>query len=254
VLPTVSAAVAALARVSRYAAWRDVPRVEPEAVDQVRAQAARATAAEMMTTGATVTEPAARGGEAGGWLTPGQVTRLLAPYGLSPLEGVTATGLTARAVADCPTELGQDGADVLGERVPEGLEMALGLLRDPTLGPLVVVTAGGSATYPGDDRVFLLPPLDAGAVSRAVRSLRSWPLLDGDRGSPRVDVDALERLVLALGSLGTDVPAVAEVHLDPVLVGADGTHLVGVEARLGSTAPVDTGVPRRLRPGPSRRR
>ena len=59
-------------------------------------------------------------------------------------------------------------------------------------------------------------------AARAVRSLRTWPLLDGFRGQPRVDSAALEDLVVRLGRLAEDVPQVADVDLNPVLVGPDG--------------------------------
>ena len=211
-LPSITAAVEALARVSRYAAWLDVARVDPPAGDPERARATRRLAADLLD----------HTGEHA-WLTPAQATELLAPYGLAPT---------------LPGEPQQGAA---------GVELALGLVRDPTFGPLVVVAAGGAAGAQGDDRVHLLPPLDAGSVARALRSLRSWPLLDGQRGAPRADVAALVQHVIALGQLGTDVSEVAEVDVDPLLVDVDGTHLVDVKVRLAASSTLDTGVPRRLR-------
>ena len=85
-----------------------------------------------------------------------------------------------------------------------------------------MVAAGGTATELWADRVFLLPPVSRGDAARAVRSLRVWPLLDGFRGAPRADVASLEKLLVRLGRLAEDVPQVAELDLNPVLVGPGG--------------------------------
>lgn len=275
-LPSIGAATDALARVSRYADWRDIPREEAVVGDPVRGAEARRVAASFLATAGPTP-----------WLTNPQAGTLLAPYGLVPEgelgcggaaaaraavrigfpvavkvadpaivhktdRGLVRTGLrdvgeVRAAVAAFEAELGTTGADVLVQPMGSGVELALGLVQDPAFGPLVMLAAGGTATDLWGDRAFLLPPLDGGSVTRALRSLRSWPLLDGYRGTPHADVVALIDLVIALGQLGTDVPAVAELDLNPVLVGASGTHLVDVKVRLAPGAQPDAGVPRRLR-------
>jgi hypothetical protein len=80
-----------------------------------------------------------------------------------------------------------------------------------------------------------------------LRSLRCWPLLDGFRGTARVDVAALEQLVVDLGALAADVPQVAELDLNPVLVTATDCVLVDVKVRLATATAVNAGVPRQLR-------
>jgi acyl-CoA synthetase (NDP forming) len=128
-----------------------------------------------------------------------------------------------------------------------GVEVALGLVRDPSLGPLVMVAAGGVATDVWGDRAFLLPPLSHPDAARAIRSLRVWPLLDGFRGSPPVDVAALEELLVALGRLALDLTAVAELDLNPVLVGPEGLAVVDAKVRLGAPVGPDPSAPRQLR-------
>jgi hypothetical protein len=140
-----------------------------------------------------------------------------------------------------------DDVPVLVQPVRPGVEVALGIVRDPGFGPLVMVAAGGVATDLWNDRVFLVPPVSRSDAARALRSLRIWPLLDGYRGSPRADVAGLEELVTTLGSLAVDVPLLAELDLNPVLAAPDGCHLVDIKARLASGPVLDAGVPRRLR-------
>ncbi len=168
-------------------------------------------------------------------------------------RGLVRTGLmgsseVARAVTGFAVELATTRPAVLVQpQAAPGVEVAVGLVRDPGFGPLVMVAAGGVATDVWDDRVFLMPPLTAADATRAVRSLRIWPLLAGFRGSPATDVARLEELVLAVGRLAQDVPEVAELDLNPVIVGTSGLAVVDVKVRLASGAADDVGVPRQLR-------
>jgi 6,7-dimethyl-8-ribityllumazine synthase len=98
-----------------------------------------------------------------------------------------------------------------------GVELAFGVVRDPSFGPLVMVAAGGVAIDVWADRVFLMPPFSRGEAARALRRLRIWPLLAGHRGSAAADIDGLEKLLLGLGSLSIEVPELAELDLNPVI-------------------------------------
>lgn len=222
---SVTSAIQALARVTTYAAWLRVPREASEPPDEDRTAAARIVGARLAGASSAGT---------GGWLDPADASELLGLYGLSPV-GLTSCDEVVPAVP------------VLVQPVVAGIELALGVVRDPVFGPLVMVAPGGLTTDLMADRVVLLPPLTRGDASRALRSLRSWPLLEGYRGSNRVDVAALERLVVALGVLATDVPEVAELDLNPVLVTPDGCSLLDVKVRLATASLLDAGVPRRLR-------
>jgi hypothetical protein len=75
-----------------------------------------------------------------------------------------------------------------------------------------------------------------------------WPLLDGFRGADRVDVEALEAVVVGVGQLAVDVPEVSDLDLNPLLASPEGVHCVDVKVRLRASAAVDAGIPRRLRP------
>lgn len=269
------AAVRALGRAARYAAWRAQPAEQPAPVDRDRADRARLTAVRLLDR------------TDGGWLDTDDVAELLADYDLAPVGtvvtdpvaaaeaaaaigfpvalkvagrdvvhktdrglvrvGLGSTAEVVSAVRGFEEELGQPGAPVLVQPMAGGVEIALGLVRDPGFGPLVMVAAGGVATDVWDDRVFLLPPVSAADAARAVRALRVWPLLNGFRGAPPADVDSLEAVLVRLGQLAEDVPQVAELDLNPVLVGTSGCALVDVKVRLDTPVPVDAGIPRRLR-------
>ncbi len=82
-----------------------------------------------------------------------------------------------------------DLAGRLGPRVlvcgtaAAGVELALGVVRDPLLGPLVVLGAGGVLVELLDDAAVGLPPLDEPAAARMLDRLRLRPLLTGARGT-----------------------------------------------------------------------
>ena len=215
------------------------------------------------------------------------MTRLLEPYGLLPTGTLVHSPLAASAAAtrlgfpvavkvadqrvvhktdrglvrvglesavevvaaarDFEAELGHDEVPVLVQPVVGGVEVALGVVRDPGFGPLVMVAAGGVATELWNDRAFLVPPVSRADAERALRSLRIWPLVEGYRGSPRGDVDGLVGLVVSLGALAADLPALAELDLNPVVVTPQGCSLVDVKVRLATAPELNAGVPRQLR-------
>ncbi len=93
---------------------------------------------------------------------------------------------------------------VLLERMaPRGVEMIVGVVRDPTFGPVVTVGAGGVATELFRDTAHRMAPVDEAEALGMVRSLRSAPLLEEFRGAPAADLPALTRLiVLGLADCG----------------------------------------------------
>ncbi len=168
-------------------------------------------------------------------------------------RGLVRTGLAApadvvAAAGDLALALGVPEPDLLVQaQTAPGVEMAVGVVRDDSFGPLVMVATGGVATDVWDDRVFLLPPFTRSDAGRAIRRLRAWPLLAGFRGARGVDVAALEGLVHAVGVLSRDVATIAELDLNPVVMAPAGATCVDVKVRLGATEGDDDGVPRRLR-------
>ena len=82
-----------------------------------------------------------------------------------------------------------------------GVELAYGVLRDPTFGPLVMVASGGTSIALYDDETFLMPPLDSDEVRAVLGGLRGWRLLNGFRGSVPLDVNAVVAQVVSLGRL-----------------------------------------------------
>src|SRR5262249_45763992 len=72
-----------------------------------------------------------------------------------------------------------------------GVELAFGAVDDPQFGPLVMAGAGGTLIEIRADRRFALPPFDVPAARRLLDRLKVRPLLDGRRGMPPADIDAV---------------------------------------------------------------
>jgi acetate---CoA ligase (ADP-forming) len=119
----------------------------------------------------------------------------------------------------------------------DGVEMIVGVVQDPRFGPIVACGAGGTAVELLRDVSVRLTPLTESDADEMIRGLATFPLLDGYRGRPRADVAALRDVVLRLGALAEDLPEVAEVDLNPALVGTDGVRLVDARIRVGARDP-----------------
>jgi hypothetical protein len=134
--------------------------------------------------------------------------------------GLVRTGLDARMLGSVWEELARagDGSVLIAEQVGAELELIAGGIRDPQFGPLVSVGLGGVAAEVFEDAVFVLAPPEPGELERAIQRLRCAPLLNGYRGKPPVDRDALHAIVDAIAALLTTDDEVVEIDCNPVLV------------------------------------
>jgi len=163
--------------------------------------------------------------------------------GLRTLREVHSAALRLRKAAGTNTT-----PLLVQHHVGFGVEVALGLVRDPRFGPLVMAAAGGTAVDVLDDRAFLQPPYSNSEALHAIHSLRIWPILAGYRGEAPADVNSLAALMETLGILGRDIPEVAEIDLNPVIVTSHGFHCVDVKIRIAPVEEqIDAGIPRSLR-------
>ena len=121
---------------------------------------------------------------------------------------------------------------LLQREVPGGLEALVGVVADPTFGPLVVCGLGGVQVELLRDASFRLPPVTDVDASDMVDSLRMKALLDGYRGAPPADRSALALLVQRVSALVEAVPELRELDLNPVKVLGRGEGVVVVDARV----------------------
>ena len=143
------------------------------------------------------------------------------------VTGLHDAAAVEAAYADLAARLGP--AVSVHRQVAAGVELSVGLVRDHALGPMVVVAAGGVLVELLSDRAVALPPLSRDAARRMVDRLRIRPLLDGFRGSPPADVEALVDVVVAVSHLAHERgDELAALDLNPVIVSPEGAVAVDV--------------------------
>ena len=141
-------------------------------------------------------------------------------------------------------------ATIRGVRVERmagpGVEMIIGVSRDPDFGPMIGVGLGGVLVELLDDFVLSPAPVDAAEAGRMLRELRGRRILDGVRGAPPADVDALVGLLVAVSELAAAAGGALEaLDLNPVIVHprGEGVSVVdaGIVTRRVRTSAVKTG-------------
>ena len=115
-----------------------------------------------------------------------------------------------------------------------GIETIVGVVQEPVFGPVVVFGLGGVAADVLDDRVARLAPLTTADADDLIHSIRAAPLLLGHGGQPAADIGALHDILLRVSRLADDLPQVAELDLNPVIVRPDGVTAVDARVRVTS--------------------
>lgn len=117
-------------------------------------------------------------------------------------------------------------------RSDTGVEMLIGVTHDPIFGPVVACGAGGVLVELVKDVAVRVTPLTDREARGMLRSLKTFPMLEGYRGGPPADVEALEETLLRVGALVEDIPEVAELDLNPVMALPEGEGVAIVDARV----------------------
>ena len=104
------------------------------------------------------------------------------------------------------------------EMAPAGVELALGIVRDPQFGPLVMLAAGGILVELLEDRAFALPPLDSLRAERLLNELSINKLLAGVRGADPADKAAIVDVAVRLSVLAADLGDLLEgLDINPLI-------------------------------------
>ena len=137
------------------------------------------------------------------------------------------------SIAGSPNETEPEVA--LQPMVQTGVELVVGVAHDALFGSLVMVGLGGVHTDLLGDRSFRALPLTDQDAAAMWRELRAAPLLTGYRGSPAMDTDALEQLILKVAELAKDFPEVSELDLNPVVAVPSGVAALDIKIKLAPT-------------------
>lgn len=126
-------------------------------------------------------------------------------------------------------------------------EVIVGMSQDPVFGPLVMVGLGGTQVELLKDVAFSLHPLTDVDTEKMLKQLRGLPLLQGWRGSPLKDIDALKEVLLRFSAMIEDFPEIDQMEINPLMVLNKGNGCIAVDARIlmrAVTLPQSTLIPR----------
>ena len=121
-----------------------------------------------------------------------------------------------------------------------GLEVIVGALDDAMFGPTLMFGLGGIFTEVLKDVTFRIIPLLCKDAEEMVREIKGYPLLEGRRGQPGYDVDALVGLLLAVSQMIVERPEIEELDLNPVRVFTQGLAVLDARILKRSTKPTVT--------------
>ena len=262
-------AARALARVVNHSEWRSRPAQEPPAFDDADVESAAITIAEALEAGETwlsndrlrallhayriplarqevAADPAGAGHVAdkiGGTVA----LKALGPEIVHKTDlGAVALGLSGGAEVSWAAikmdeRLAEQGvrrdAFAVQEMVEGGVEMLLGVVGDEIFGPVLACGAGGVQAELIRDVAVRVCPIGRDDAAEMLRSLATYPLLTGYRGSPASDPESVEELLLRLSAMVDTHHELAELDLNPVIVGPSGAVVVDARVRVETPAP-----------------
>jgi hypothetical protein len=132
-------------------------------------------------------------------------------------------------------------------------ELIVGAVQDPQFGALVMLGAGGILADLVDDKAFRLAPLTDDRAGAMIAGLRLARLLDGYRGRPVVSRAAVRDVLVRVAALADDLPAVAELDLNPLVCDSAGVFVVDARIRIAPPVHVRDPLVRQLRSPVSRK-
>ncbi|HSO98051.1 MAG TPA: GNAT family N-acetyltransferase, partial [Solirubrobacteraceae bacterium] len=139
------------------------------------------------------------------------------------LEGRAEVVTAAREMESALANAGfcLDGL-IVQPMAPPGVELIVGVVNDHSFGPVLACGAGGTTAELLRDVAMRITPLAAGDAQEMLRSLRTFPLLDGYRGAPPCDLAAVEDVLLRVSAMVEAHPEIEELDCNPLIAGPDG--------------------------------
>jgi acyl-CoA synthetase (NDP forming) len=150
--------------------------------------------------------------------------------------------MVSRAFSDLENlarRIGSSEGFLLEEMVHPGIEMILGMKRDDLFGPVIMFGLGGIFTEVFKDVTLRLPPINPREAMGMIQEIRGAKLLDGFRGNPKGDVDALIDAISRMSRLAQDLSEViSQIDINPLVVLEEGSGVVALDALFVPGEPV----------------
>ncbi|MEE1830155.1 acetate--CoA ligase family protein [Streptomyces sp. SP17KL33] len=153
------------------------------------------------------------------------------------IGGVHLGVRTAEELDAALDAIGPDRRYLVEAMAPAGVDLVLGVRRDPVFGPVVLAGLGGTAAEALADVAIRLAPLSVTEAATMPDELAARALLDGWRGGPVLDRAEFGRTVAALAAALAASPETAEIEINPLRLTADG--LIALDAVIVPTEETD---------------
>jgi acetyltransferase len=128
-------------------------------------------------------------------------------------------------------------------RAEGSIELILGMRRDPVFGPVILAGLGGTTAEVLGDTSLGFPPLNERLARRMLESLRIWPLLQGYRNRPAVDLERLIEILIRFSYLASELPEIRELDVNPLLVWPEGVCALDARVLVDKTVVWDPARP-----------
>jgi acetyl-CoA synthetase (ADP-forming) len=113
---------------------------------------------------------------------------------------------------------------------PSGIELVVGMSKDPQFGPVLMFGLGGTLVEVLKDLAFRIVPLTRQDAQAMIRQIRAYRLLEGYRGQPPVDIPHIEELLLKVSKMAEENPEIKEMDINPLIAYDKGA--IAVDARI----------------------
>ena len=120
---------------------------------------------------------------------------------------------------------------------PDGVELIVGVVHDHSFGQVLACGAGGTTAELIKDVAVRITPVTDLDAHEMLRSLQTFPLLDGYRGAPRCDLGAIEDVLVRVSALVDRHAEIIELDCNPLIAGPDGASIVDARIRVEAAAP-----------------
>jgi acetyltransferase len=113
-----------------------------------------------------------------------------------------------------------------------GLEMIIGMKKDPTFGPVILCGWGGSFTEIFKDKIILIPPFDRKEIEKKLAQLTIFPMLKGFRGKKGYDLGELSKTIAATAQIAAENSQIQEIDINPLVIYNDGKEGKILDAKI----------------------
>ncbi|RUM47443.1 MAG: CoA-binding protein [Desulfocapsa sp.] len=120
--------------------------------------------------------------------------------------------------------------------ISKGLEVIIGMTRDPQFGPMLMFGLGGIFVEVMKDITFHLAPITEQEAIQMLKSTKSYAMLQGRRGQEGVDLAAIASGLQRISQLTTDFPQILELDINPFIVGDFGSEPIVADVRMSLAA------------------